>query len=58
MVQEAVGNDEALQKELVVQVAIYGSPSEALWWAQFYNVDREFWPYSVKTLGEDDRYAI
>lgn len=57
MVQEAVGNDAALQKELVVQVAIYGTPPEALWWAQFYNVDREFWPYTVKMLGEDDRYV-
>lgn len=55
MIQEAVGNDLSLQKEVVLQVATYGSPMDALWWAQFYNVDKEFWPYNVKMLGEDER---
>ncbi|KAG5887939.1 hypothetical protein JTB14_003034 [Gonioctena quinquepunctata] len=53
MVQEAVGDEEALQKELVYQVAAYGGPSEALRWAHFYNVDKKDWPYSVRVHEEN-----
>lgn len=53
MVQEAVGDDEELQKELVYQVAHYGDTSEALRWAHFYNIDRKDWPYNVRMLEEN-----
>ncbi|CAG9858187.1 unnamed protein product [Phyllotreta striolata] len=53
MVQEAVGNEVDLQKELIYQVAHYGDPSEALRWAHHYNLDKEFWPHSVKMLEEN-----
>ncbi|XP_063920032.1 exonuclease mut-7 homolog isoform X2 [Zophobas morio] len=53
MVQEAIGDDEELQKELVVQVCIYGDVAEALRWAHFYNVDKQYWPYNVRMLEEN-----
>ncbi|VEN35646.1 unnamed protein product [Callosobruchus maculatus] len=53
MVQEAVGDEEVLKKELVHQVAHYGDPAEALWWAHFYNVDKNDWPYTVRMLEEN-----
>ncbi|KAJ8924964.1 hypothetical protein NQ315_001129 [Exocentrus adspersus] len=53
MVQEAVGDDEELQKELVYQVAHYGDNAEALRWAHFYNIDKKDWPYSVRMLEEN-----
>lgn len=53
MVQEAIGDDEGLQKELVVQVSLYGTVAEALWWAQFYNVDKQHWPYNVRMMEEN-----
>ncbi|CAH1105749.1 unnamed protein product [Psylliodes chrysocephalus] len=53
MVQEAVGDEEELQKELVYQVAQYGDLSEALKWAHHYNLDRKDWPYSVRMLDEN-----
>ncbi|XP_018564099.1 exonuclease mut-7 homolog [Anoplophora glabripennis] len=53
MVQEAVGDDEELQKELIYQVAHYGDTSEALRWAHFYNIDRKDWPYNVRMLEEN-----
>ncbi|KAF7279834.1 hypothetical protein GWI33_006692 [Rhynchophorus ferrugineus] len=52
MVQEAVGDDEYLQKELVIGVAQYGEPAEARRWALFYNIDKNEWPHSVRTLDE------
>ncbi|KAK9885779.1 hypothetical protein WA026_013649 [Henosepilachna vigintioctopunctata] len=56
MIQEAVGDDFDLQKELVVQVACYGDVAEALKWAHFYHIDREYWPYGVR-LYADDRWT-
>ncbi|CAH1155277.1 unnamed protein product [Phaedon cochleariae] len=53
MVQEAVGEEEQLQKELVYLVAQYGEFSEALRWAHFYNVDKKDWPHSVRMLEEN-----
>ncbi|KAJ8966185.1 hypothetical protein NQ317_011249 [Molorchus minor] len=53
MVQEAVGDDEELQKELVYQVAQYGDVSEALRWAHFYSIDKKDWPYNVRLLEEN-----
>ncbi|KAJ8964085.1 hypothetical protein NQ314_005139 [Rhamnusium bicolor] len=53
MVQEAVGDEECLQKELVYQVAQYGDTSEALKWAHFYNIDKKDWPYNVRMLQEN-----
>lgn len=53
MVQEAVGNVEELQKELVYQVAQYGEIDEALKWAHFYNIDKKDWPYSVRMHEEN-----
>lgn len=53
MVQEAVGDDEELQKELIYQVAHYGDTSEALRWAHFYNIDKRNWPYNVRMLEEN-----
>lgn len=53
MVQEAIGDDKNLQKELVVGVSQYGEFSEALRWAHFYNVDRKDWPYNVRMLDEN-----
>lgn len=50
MVHEAVGNDESLQRELVAQVAMYSETSEALYWAQFYNIDKQYWPHDVRLL--------
>lgn len=53
MVEEAVGDDENLQKELVVSVAQYGELSEALRWAIFYSIDKSEWPYSLQLLDEN-----
>ncbi|XP_044262424.1 exonuclease mut-7 homolog [Tribolium madens] len=53
MVQEAIGEDEELQRELVVQVCTFGAISEALWWAHFYNIDKQYWPYNVRMLEEN-----
>lgn len=53
MVQEAVGDDENLQKELVIGVAQFGEIAEALHWAHFYNVKREDWPINVTLLDEN-----
>ncbi|CAG9770683.1 unnamed protein product [Ceutorhynchus assimilis] len=50
MVQEAIGDDKNLQKELVVGVSHFGEFSEALRWAHFYNVDKKDWPYNVRML--------
>lgn len=55
MVQEAVGDNEDLHRELVVRVAQYGEFSEALRWAHFYSVDRKDWPHSVRMF-ENNRY--
>lgn len=52
MVQEAVGTEEHLQKELVCQVAQYGDLEEALKWAHFYNIDKNDWPYGLRMLEE------
>ncbi|XP_060535311.1 exonuclease mut-7 homolog [Cylas formicarius] len=53
MVQEAVGDDESLQKEVVQLVAQYGEFREALWWARHYDVDKSGWPYGVRLLDEN-----
>lgn len=61
MVREAVKEDKELQKELVIQVASYGDSAEALQWAQFYIIDRSYWPYSVRMLHDnpdENRFAI
>ncbi|KAK4873175.1 hypothetical protein RN001_015204 [Aquatica leii] len=53
MVREAVQDDERLQQELVGLVASYGDTAEALRWAHFYNVDRSYWPYSVRMYSDN-----
>lgn len=53
MVQEAVKDDEELQRELVVQVAVYGDLAEALKWAHHYEVKRDYWPYNLKMLSDN-----
>ncbi|KAI4470635.1 5' exonuclease domain-containing protein [Holotrichia oblita] len=53
MVQEAVKDDTNLQKELVLHVSTYGDISEALMWAHFYNVPKEYWPHSVRLLNDN-----
>lgn len=53
MVQEAVGDDKSLQKELVIGVAQFGEIAEALHWAHYYNVKREDWPVNVTLLYEN-----
>lgn len=53
MVQEAVGDDEELKKDLVAQVCLYGDVPEALRWAHFYKIDRQYWPYNVRMLEEN-----
>ncbi|XP_056648131.1 exonuclease mut-7 homolog [Diorhabda sublineata] len=53
MVQEAVGDDLELRKELVYQIAQYGDFSEALRWAHFYNLDKKDWPYNVRMFDEN-----
>lgn len=53
MVQEAVGNDFDLQKELVYQISCYGEFGEALYWAHFYNVSKDSWPQAVRMLDEN-----
>lgn len=53
MVQEAVGDDQSLQKELVIGVAQFGEIAEALHWAHYYNVKREDWPVNVTLLDEN-----
>ncbi|KAL3284676.1 hypothetical protein HHI36_018827 [Cryptolaemus montrouzieri] len=53
MVQEAIGDDLDLQKELVIQIACYGDFAEALKWAHFYHVDREHWPNNVRLFADD-----
>jgi hypothetical protein len=53
MVQEAIGDDEELQRELVTQVCMYGDVAEALRWAHFYKVDKQYWPYNVRMLDEN-----
>ncbi|XP_022903188.1 exonuclease mut-7 homolog [Onthophagus taurus] len=53
MVEEAVQDDENLQKDLVVQIALFGTPSEALMWANYYKIPREDWPYSVRLFNDN-----
>lgn len=53
MVQEAVGDDEDLQKELIHLIAQYGEFQEALHWAHFYNVDKSLWPPGVRLVEEN-----
>lgn len=53
MVQEAVRDDEVLQQELVIQVALYGDPAEALQWAHHYGINRENWPQNVRMLSDN-----
>lgn len=53
MVQEAVQDDEVLQKELVAQVAIYGSTEEALMWADHYGISKEQLPYNLRMSSEN-----
>ena len=53
MVQEAVGVDEKLQQELVLKVSMYGDPADALKWAHFYNVPKEYWPSVVRHLSDN-----
>ncbi|CAH0547599.1 unnamed protein product [Brassicogethes aeneus] len=61
MVQEAVGDDEEMKKELVSQVATYQELSEALRWAHFYNIEKEAWPYGLRIYEEnpnEDRHQL
>lgn len=61
MIQEAVGNDEEMQKELVYQVCSFNELNEALRWAHFYNISRDAWPYGLRIFEENpegDRYFI
>ncbi|KAL1517369.1 hypothetical protein ABEB36_001139 [Hypothenemus hampei] len=53
MVQEAVGDDKNLQKELVFGIAQFGDFSEALRWARFYEIDRKDWPHNVRMFDEN-----
>ncbi|KAK5640063.1 hypothetical protein RI129_010874, partial [Pyrocoelia pectoralis] len=53
MVREAVKDDESLQQELVSLVASYGDTAEALRWAHFYNIDRSYWPYTVRMYNDN-----
>lgn len=53
MVQEAVKDDKNLQQELVTQISIFGDTSEALMWANFYKVSKDYWPQSVRLLNDN-----
>lgn len=53
MVQEAVLDDEVLQKELISQVAIYGSIDEALMWANHYGISEDQLPYNVRMYNKN-----
>lgn len=53
MVQEAVLDDEVLQRELIAQVAIYGSTEEAVMWANHYGISKEHLPYNVRAFTEN-----
>lgn len=53
MIREAIGDDEDLQKELVVQVSIFGTLNEALSWAHFYNVEEEHWSYNMQMMHQN-----
>lgn len=58
MVQEAVRDDEMLQKELVAQVAIYGSNDEALMWANHFGISKEHLPYNIRMLSESKSEGV
>lgn len=53
MVQEAVKEEFRLQQELIAQVALYGDIEEALRWAHFYSIPKEYWPFSVRMLNDN-----
>ncbi|KAF5299708.1 hypothetical protein FQA39_LY11503 [Lamprigera yunnana] len=53
MVREAVQDDEHLQQNLIGFVTSYGDLEEALRWAHFYNVDRMYWPHSVRMYSDN-----
>ncbi|XP_044763867.1 exonuclease mut-7 homolog [Coccinella septempunctata] len=53
MVQEAIGDDEDLQKELLHQLNYYEDLAEALKWAHFYNVDKEHWPHTLRVFADN-----
>lgn len=58
MVQEAVHDDEMLQKELVTQVAIYGNADEALMWANQFGISKECLPYNIRMLSENKNGGV
>ena len=57
MVIEAVGDDPQLQLELVQSVNNFNDSHEALYWAHFFKIPRDQWPYNVKLLDQDDPTA-
>lgn len=59
MVEEAVKNDDDLQKKLIKDLAYrHNDPPEALKWARFYKISEENWPQSVKDLDSNNQYRI
>ncbi|XP_045462079.1 exonuclease mut-7 homolog [Harmonia axyridis] len=53
MVQEAIGEDQDLQRDLLHQLNYYNDLAEALKWAHFYNIDRENWPSNLRVFADD-----
>lgn len=48
MMQEAVGQNEEMQRELINLMVRHGDVAGALKWAQHYAVPFEYWPYALK----------
>ncbi|XP_026478254.1 exonuclease mut-7 homolog isoform X1 [Ctenocephalides felis] len=63
MMQEAVGQNEEMQRELINLMVRHGDVAGALKWAQHYAVPFEYWPYALKEFSsptfcepEDDNW--
>lgn len=50
MVRETIGDNEALQLEIVASITQCGDPEEALHWAQYYNIPGHKLPPAVRSL--------
>lgn len=57
MVQEAVRDNFNLQKDLIIQVATFGDPAEALTWAEYYGIGREYWPHNLRLYQDNPEYS-
>lgn len=54
MVKEAVGSDLNLQTEILKSLAVANDAAEAYYFAQFYQIPRDEWPWILRSYVDDN----